>query len=53
MINIKLTSAKKFDLPSAEEKKRSYDMLSKLNEHDEKLKAIYAKKGLKKPEILA
>ncbi len=53
MIDIKLSSVKNSVKSKPEEKIKSYELLNKLKDHDENLKALYAKRGLKKPEIVA
>ena len=53
MLDIKLSALKqniKYD-PSTIQK--SYEKLNQLRKHDEHLKALYAQKGLPKPEIMA
>ncbi|WP_444906007.1 hypothetical protein ACJJIR_15405 [Microbulbifer sp. SSSA008] len=53
MLDISLTSVKPHIKKDSEKSKKAYARLDQLKQHDEKLKALYAQKGLKKPEIMA
>ncbi|MEZ6954645.1 MULTISPECIES: hypothetical protein [unclassified Aeromonas] len=53
MLDISLTSLKPHIKKDPEKSKIAYAKLDQLKQHDEKLKALYAEKGLKKPEIMA
>ena len=53
MLDIKLSSLKKNIKADPEEIRAAYQQLKKCLEAEAKSKAYYAKKGLKKPEIVA
>lgn len=53
MLDISLSAIKHKVIEDLDKKKEAYEKLNQLREHDEQLKALYAKRGIKKPEILA